>query len=162
MKKQSKSVGQQIVDLAEKNGAVKLADIREALPNIKATYISTALWNLKKIGVVNHDTASGEYTLTSVNKTAEQVVSKAKPSHSEAVKEGMAKTISKLNTQIADYKKTLDRADTVYEELSTRYRVLQSTHNQIKEAHEDALAIIRYLENKLFVAIKSNRAYGNP
>ena len=161
MKKQSKSVGQQIVDLAEKNGAVKLADIREALPNYKATYISTAIWNLKQIGAISH-ADSGEYTLTSVNKTSEQVVSKAKPSHSEAVKEGMARTISKLNTQIADYKKTLDRADTVYEELSTRYRVLQSTHNQIKEAHEDALAIIRYLENKLFVAIKSNRAYGNP
>jgi chromosome segregation ATPase len=160
MKKQSKSVGQQIVDMLEKNGAVKLADIREALPNVKASYISTALWNLKKIGVVNHDPASGEYTLTSVNKT-KQSVPKEKPSHSEAVKEGMAKTISKLNTQIADYKKTLDRADTVYEELANRYKVLQSTHSRIQEAHEDALAIIRYLENKLFVAIKNNRSYGN-
>jgi chromosome segregation ATPase len=73
----------------------------------------------------------------------------------------MAKTISKLNTQIADYKKTLDRADTVYEELANRYKVLQSTHSRIQEAHEDALAIIRYLENKLFVAIKNNRSYGN-
>jgi len=160
--KKTKSIGQQIIEVLEKNGTVKLAGIRESLPDAKATYISTALWNLKKIGVVNHDLVNGEYTLTSVNKTSEQVVPKAKPSHSEAVKEGMARTISKLNTQIADYKKTLDRADTVYEELSTRYRVLQSTHNQIKEAHEDALAIIRYLENKLFVAIKSNRAYGNP
>jgi hypothetical protein len=157
MKKQSKSVGQQIVDLLEKNGMVKLADIREALPNVKVSYISTALWNLKKIGVVNHNPASGEYILTSVNKT-KKAVPNEKPSHSEAVKEGMAKTISRLNTQIADYKKTLDRADTVYEELANRYKVLQSTHNQIQEAHADALAIIRYFENKLYLVIKSNRA----
>jgi hypothetical protein len=157
MKKQSKSVGQQIVDMLEKNGTVKLADIRGALPNVKVSYISTALWNLKKIGVVNHDPASGEYTLTSVNKT-KKAVPNEKPSHSEAVKEGMAKTINRLNTQIADYKKTLDRADTVYEELANRYKVLQSTHNQIQEAHADALAIIRYFENKLYLVIKSNRA----
>jgi chromosome segregation ATPase len=157
MKKQNKSLGQQIIDLLEKRGTLKIADIREALPKYKAGYISTALWNLKQIGVLNH-ADSGEYTLTDVNKTQEQAVPKQKPSHSEAVKEGMAKTISKLNTQIADYKKTLDRADTVYEELANRYKVLQSTHNQIQEAHADALAIIRYFENKLYLVIKSNRA----
>jgi hypothetical protein len=155
MKKRNKSVGQQIVDVLEKNGTVKLADIRKALPDV--SYLSAALWNLKKIGVVNHDPASGEYTLTGVNKT-KQSVPKEKPSHSETVKEGMAKTISRLNTQIADYKKTLDRADTVYEELANRYKVLQSTHNQLQEAHADALAIIRYFENKLYLVIKSNRA----
>ena len=155
--KKSKSVGQQIVSVLKKNGAVKLADIRKELPNVKASYISTALWNLKKIGVVSH-ADSGEYTLTSVNKTQEQAAPKEKPSHSEAVKEGMAKTISKLNMQIADYKKTLDRADMVYEELSNRYKVLQSTHSQVQEVHVDALAVIRYLENKLYVVIKTNRA----
>jgi chromosome segregation ATPase len=156
MKKQSKSLGQQIIDLLEKKGTVNLADIREALPNYKATYISTAIWNLKQIGAISH-ADSGEYTLTPVNKT-EKPAPKGKPSHSEAVKEGMAKTISKLNTQIADYKKTLDRADTVYEELANRYKVLQSTHSKIQEAHADALAIIRYFENKLYLVIKSNRA----
>ena len=32
MKKQSKSLGQQIIDLLEKRGTLKIADIREALP----------------------------------------------------------------------------------------------------------------------------------
>ena len=158
MKKQSKSVRQQIVGVMEKSEMVKLADIRKALPNTKPNYISSALWNLKKANVVNHNIDNGEYTLTSVNKTQEQAAPKEKPSHSEAVKEGMAKTISKLNMQIADYKKTLDRADTVYEELANRYKVLQSTHSQVQEVHTDALAVIRYLENKLYVVIKTNRA----
>lgn len=160
MKKQSKSksIGQSVIDVLEEKGTLKLAEIRKALPTVESKYLSVALWNLKKIGVISHDKPYGTYTLTSVNKTQEQAVPKEKPSHSEAVKEGMAKTISKLNTQIADYKKTLDRADTVYEELANRYKVLQSTHNQIQEAHADALAIIRYFENKLYLVIKSNRA----
>jgi DNA-binding HxlR family transcriptional regulator len=156
--KKSKSVSQQIVSVLKKSGTLRLADIRIALPDIKTNYISSSLWNLKKAGTVNHNIDSGEYTLTSVNKTQEQAAPKEKPSHSEAVKEGMAKTISKLNMQIADYKKTLDRADTVYEELSNRYKVLQSTHSQVQEVHVDALAVIRYLENKLYVVIKTNRA----
>jgi DNA-binding HxlR family transcriptional regulator len=156
--KKSKSVSQQIVSVLKKSGTLRLADIRKALPDIKTNYISSSLWNLKKSGGVNHNIDSGEYTLTSVNKTQEQAAPKEKPSHSEAVKEGMAKTISKLNMQIADYKKTLDRADTVYEELANRYKVLQSTHSQVQEVHVDALAVIRYLENKLYVVIKTNRA----
>jgi hypothetical protein len=156
--KKSKSVSQQIVGVLKKSGTLRLADIRIALPDIKTNYISSALWNLKKSGGVNHNIDSGEYTLTSVNKTQEQAAPIEKPSHSEAVKEGMAKTISKLNIQIADYKKTLDRADMVYEELSNRYKVLQSTHSQVQEVHVDALAVIRYLENKLYVVIKTNRA----
>ena len=156
--KKSKSVSQQIVGVLKKSGTLRLADIRIALPDIKTNYISSALWNLKKSGGVNHNIDSGEYTLTSVNKTQEQAAPIEKPSHSEAVKDGMAKTISKLNIQIADYKKTLDRADMVYEELSNRYKVLQSTHSQVQEVHVDALAVIRYLENKLYVVIKTNRA----
>jgi chromosome segregation ATPase len=158
MKKQSKSksIGQSVIDVLEEKGTLKLAEIRKALPTVESKYLSATLWNLKKIGVINHDKPYGTYTLTDVNKT-EKPAPKEKPSHSEAVKEGMANTISKLNTQIADYKKTLDRADTVYEELANRYKVLQSAHSRIQEAHADALAIIRYFENKLYVAIKTNR-----
>lgn len=141
MKKQSKSVGQQIVDMLEKNGTVKLADIRGALPNVKVSYISTALWNLKKIGVVNHDPASGEYTLTSVNKTKKPAPTKAEP---------------KVNDRRLQ--------DAMYE--ANRWREEAQSKTMIAEKlnvrYEDALAVVRYLEDKLFKLIQFNARNGNP
>lgn len=136
MKKQSKSVRQQIVGVMEKSEMVKLADIRKALPNTKPNYISSALWNLKKAGTVNHNIDNGEYTLTSVNKTQEQAVPiKAAPKVDDRrLKEALAEAhIWRENAQ----SKTM-----IADKLNVQY--------------EDALAVIRYLEDKLFKAIQSN------
>ena len=54
----------------------------------------------------------------------------------------------------AELEKRMRRADMVYEELAMRHRTLQSTHDSLKEMHTDALAVIRYLENKLYVALQ--------
>jgi hypothetical protein len=141
MKKQNKSIGQQIVEVLEKKGTVKLADIREALPNFKAGYISTAIWNLKKIGVVVHYADSGEYTLTSVNKTEKPTPAKAEPKvNDRRLQEALAEAhIWRENAQ----SKTM-----IAEKLNVRY--------------EDALAVVRYLEDKLFKLIQSNARNGNP
>lgn len=136
MKKQSKSVRQQIVGVMEKSEMVKLADIRKALPNTKPNYISSALWNLKKAGTVNHNIDNGEYTLTSVNKTQEQAAPiKAAPKVDDRrLKEALAEAhIWRENAQ----SKTM-----IADKLNVQY--------------EDALAVIRYLEDKLFKAIQSN------
>ena len=140
MKKQSKSVGQQIVDLLEKNGMVKLADIREALPNVKVSYISTALWNLKKIGVVNHNPASGEYILTSVNKTKKPAPAKAEPKVND-------RRLQDALAQANIWREEAQSKTMIAEKLNVRY--------------EDALAVIRYLEDKLFKVIQINARNGN-
>jgi chromosome segregation ATPase len=133
---------------------VKVASIRVAIKHPPQNITST-LWKMKKLGKVSHNKDTHLYKLlTDVNKPQA-------PKHSEVVKEGMAKTISKLNAEIVDYKKTLDRADEVYENLALRYKALESTHTQLKEKYDDALAIVRYLENKLYLVIKSNRANAN-
>jgi methyl-accepting chemotaxis protein len=96
-----------------------VTNVCEAYPDRPKNQIATALWKLRNAGVVTKS-LDGVYTvvLTGVNAPA------PKPSHSAIVKEGMAKTISKLNTQVAEYKKTIDRANDSYEELATRFRVL--------------------------------------
>ena len=135
MKKQSKSLGQQIVDLLEKKGTVNLADIREALPNYKATYISTALWNLKQIGVISH-ADSGEYTLTPVNKTEKP----APKVNDRRLQDALA--------QANMWRESAQSKTMIAEKLNVRY--------------EDALAVVRYLEDKLFKLIQSNARNGNP
>lgn len=134
MKKQSKSLGQQIVDLLEKKGTVKIADIREALPNYKAGYISTALWNLKQIGVINHAT-DGQYTLTPVNKT-----------------EKPAPKVNDRRLQDA-----LAQANMWREEAQSKTMIAE----KLNVRYEDALAVVRYLEDKLFKLIQSNARNGN-
>jgi hypothetical protein len=136
MKKQNKSIGQQIVEVLEKKGTVKLADIREALPNFKAGYISTAIWNLKKIGVVVHYADSGEYTLTSVNKT-----------------EKPAPKVNDRRLQDA-----LAQANIWREEAQSKTMIAE----KLNVRYEDALAVVRYLEDKLFKLIQSNARNGNP
>jgi len=134
MKKQSKSLGQQIIDLLEKKGTVNLADIREALPNYKTTYISTALSFLKQIGVVSAD--SGEYTLTPVNKT-----------------EKPAPKVNDRRLQDA-----LAQANIWREEAQSKTMIAE----KLNVRYEDALAVVRYLEDKLFKLIQSNARNGNP
>jgi hypothetical protein len=129
---------------------VKLASIRDAIKR-PAAQITTTLWKMKKAGIVAHDKATHEYKLlTHVNKTQDAVI-----------KEDTAKTIGKLLVEITEYKKTLDRADATYDALASKHRVLETAHTQLKEKYDDALAIVRYLENKLYLVIKSNRANGN-
>jgi hypothetical protein len=135
MKKQSKSLGQQIIDLLEKKGTVNLADIREALPNYKATYISTAIWNLKQIGAISH-ADSGEYTLTPVNKT-----------------EKPAPKVNDRRLQDA-----LAQANIWREEAQSKTMIAE----KLNVRYEDALAVVRYLEDKLFKLIQSNARNGNP
>ena len=143
--------------IAAGNTTFTLKDLMGAYTDKPKNQLATALWKLRSNGTVTkHE--DGRFTvLTGVNAPAPE----QKPSHSEAVKGGMAKAIRKLNSEVADYKKTLDRADRVYEELSTRYQVLQSTHTSLQQHHEGALAIIRYLENKLYVVIKQANKNGS-
>ena len=139
MKKQSKSLGQQIIDLLEKRGTVKIADIREALPKYKAGYISTALWNLKQIGVISH-ADSGEYTLTPVNKTEKPAPVKAEPKVND-------RRLQDALAQANMWRESAQSKTMIAEKLNVRY--------------EDALAVVRYLEDKLFKLIQSNARNGN-
>jgi DNA-binding HxlR family transcriptional regulator len=134
--KKSKSVSQQIVSVLKKSGTLRLADIRKALPDIKTNYISSSLWNLKKAGTVNHNIDSGEYTLTSVNKTQEQAAPiKAEPK------------VDDRRLQHAVFE-----ANRWREEAQSKTMIAEKLNVQ----YEDALAVVRYLEDKLFKLIQIN------
>ena len=143
MKKQSKSksIAQSVIDVLEEKGTLKLAEIRKALPTVESKYLSATLWNLKKIGVINHDKPYGTYTLTSVNKTQEQAVPiKAEPKVND-------RRLQDALAQANIWREEAQSKTMIAEKLNVRY--------------EDALAVVRYLEDKLFKLIQSNARNGN-
>lgn len=147
MKKQPNklSLNERILTVLATKGTVTLADIRAALPDTKTSNISTTLWVLKKQGKIEHDIEYGLYALTSVNKKAEapKEEPKAEPKIAPAVKEKQLH----IAQRDAKYWKGVAEERTA---LATRLNV----------QYEDALAIIRYLENKLYVVMQQGNKSG--
>lgn len=98
--------------------------------------IYTALWKLGKLGMITR-VGEGQYErtgLTPVNKTVKKRKAKAKPSYT---------LTDRVQVAERDKRYLKERLD----ELTFRMA-------RVNAQHEDALAIIRYLEDKLFKAIQ--------
>lgn len=162
-----KSLTQRIIHAATINpNGVTAQQIKDVVPNTPNA-VSVAFWKLKKDGVLSHDPKTGIYTLTGVNKSeaeAAPVVADATtvtPKPVAKKKRGRpAKpkvkvvTVSVHDKPSEEYQKMLKRADETYADLAARMQWLQGEHVKLGEQHTDALAVIRYLEDKLFKAIQ--------
>lgn len=104
------------------------ADVKHFGKGKHPSSVHVALYTLKQRGVLSHDNVNGVYKLavTPVKKNTN------KPP-AQPVRDVDAETIAHLAQQVVDN--------------SESYKRLQERYN-------DALAIIRYLENKLFVLIQ--------
>jgi hypothetical protein len=156
-----KSLIQQIINAATINpNGVTAAQIKNAVPNTKNA-VSVALWKLKRYGVLTHDPKTGVYKLTDVNKSVAPDVTPAAPAPAPA--KPKAKTITTVTSDksIKEYQATLKRADESYADLAARMMNLRKDFDGLRERHEDALAIIRYLEDKMFKVIQFDARRGN-
>lgn len=161
-----KTLTQRIVHAAtiSPNG-ITAQQIKNAVSNTPNA-VSVALWKLKKDGVLSHDTKTGVYTLTGVNKSeaeAAPVVANATPANPKPVAKKRGRpakpkakkvTVSVHDKFFADRQEMLRRSDEAYADLAARMQRLQGEHVRLGEQHTDALAVIRYLEDKLFKAIQ--------
>lgn len=148
MKKYEPTTRQQVLAVLADKGASKVADIRAALPKMTPNTVSVALWQLKETKEVTHNRKTGVYALTDVNKSAEPTVTEApkvepKPKVAPAVSE------KRLHIAQRDAKYWHERSE-----------MLMGTLTQLREQHEDALAIIRYLEGKLYIALQQGNKNG--
>jgi len=118
--------------IAGTNTPFTLSEVCNAYTDVPKPQLATALWKLHKAGVVHKDDRTGVFTvLTGVNAPAPKP--KAKPKT-----KAKAKVVSPKEDGVSYAK---------YVELVGRWQDLY-------QKHEDALAIIRYLENKLYVALQ--------
>ena len=143
MKKQTNqpSIRSKIVDAIGAAGKTNLAGLRAIFPSIKTSRMSVVLWQLKKAGVITHNLKTGFYSLTPVNKKEAEPVEEPK----------VAPVVKEKQLHIAQ------RDAKYYKELADmRMEVI----TRIKQEHEDALSVIRYLEDKLFKAIQFDARNG--
>lgn len=152
MKKQPNklSLNERILTVLATKGTVTLADIRAALPDTKTSNISTTLWVLKKQGKIEHDIEYGLYALTDVNKPAEPATTET-PAPKVEPKPKVAPAVSQKQLHIA-------QRDAKYWKGVAEERTALATRLNVQ--YEDALAIIRYLENKLYVVMQQGNKSG--
>lgn len=145
------SVMQRVKEFATANKTFTLADVCKAHPGVPKNQLSTALWKLRKAGAVAKDEAGVHTVLTDVNKPME-AKAKAKPKKRRVAKDpNVNETYEKLiRAQAQDIRTVRDQLDRTQDALLN-----------LRQQHEDALAIIRYLESKLYVALQMVAKNGN-
>lgn len=133
----AKSVMDYVKEFASANKTFTINQVYEAYPDKSKPQIQTALWKLRNAGMVAK-AEDGTYTvLTDVNKPVAQ---KPRVAKDPDVNETYEKLIRSQAQEINILRGQLDRA--------------QDALLNLRRDHEDALAIIRYLENKLYVALQ--------
>ena len=161
-----KSLIQQIINAATINpDGVTASQLKNSVPNT-GNAVSVALWKLKKSGVLSHDPKTGVYKLTDVNKSVVPDATQDAPVPAPKKRGRPAKKTKTITTvtsgkSIKEYQDTLKRADESYADLAARMMNLRKDFDGLRERHEDALAIIRYLEDKMFKVIQLDARRGN-
>lgn len=161
-----KSLTDRIINAATINpDGVTASQLKNSVPNT-GNAVSVALWKLKKSGVLSHDPKTGVYKLTDVNKSVVPDATPAAPAPAPKKRGRPVKKVKTLLTltsdkSIKEYQATLKRADESYADLAARMMNLRKDFDGLRERHEDALAIIRYLEDKMFKVIQLDARRGN-
>ena len=118
-------------------------DARTHIKGLKPATLHSMLWKLKRDNVLKRDDA-GKYTL--VNASAPTPA-------------------ANVSTPVYKKKRLQSSGDAVYEreirDLAFRVRQLNEHTAQLKTQLDDALSIIRYLEDKLFKAIQFDARNGS-
>ena len=151
------SVMQRVKEFATANKTFTLADVCKAHPGAPKNQLSTALWKLRKAGAVAKDEA-GVYTLlTDVNKPVEvkatgkpKAKAKAKAKTSKPRPPSAKVTIERLEIRINEAMREIMHWNKVAKDMTEKAYLADKLNTQL----EDAMAIIRYLESKLYVALQ--------
>lgn len=135
----------QILKVAkELSDGFKAADVR-ARVKAKTSRVSVMLWQLKKDGVLSHDIKTGVYKLTDVNKLAD-----IKPTAPKPVKKAIVPAKPK--------QELMEGFDVRH--WHGKFVDMQSRAVKLNVQYEDAMAVVRYLEDKLFKAIQHDARHG--
>lgn len=162
------SVMQRVKEFATANKTFTLADVCKAHPGAPKNQLSTALWKLRKAGAVAKDEAGVYTVLTDVNKPVEvkamgkpKAKAKAKAKTSKPRPPSAKVTIERLEIRINEAMHEILQWSGKAKDAQERLLATDSALNTLRQNHEDALAIIRYLENKLYVALQMVAKHGS-
>jgi hypothetical protein len=143
----AKSVMDCVKEFASAHKTFTVNQVYEAYTDKPTNQIQTALWKMRNAGILGRTADGKGYTvLTDVNKPVEPKISKfRKPRVAKNVQ-----TIESLRKQLEDASKEILHWNRVATTMTDKAHLAEKLNIQL----EDALAIIRYLENKLYVALQ--------
>ena len=147
MSKTKKSVMEQVKEFIASNPKFTIKELRGAMPNVDVGQLNTSVWKLTNIYKKIRRVGEGQYELTDVNKT-EQPAVEPQPAKAKPKAKRRAQTVT-MTDRVA-----VAERDNRY--LKERIEDLTYRMTKLNVQYEDALAVIRYLENKLFIAIQFN------
>ncbi len=131
-------------------------DVREKIKGINLSSMHALMWNLKKKGILSHDKESGVYKLA--NPTTPIVLS-GRPT--DGVSTGVdKKKLGRPKKQRLMAAEDAGVPNRVYNAQTNQLIHTQTSLKHMTQRYEDALAIIRYLEDKLFRAIQLDARNG--
>ena len=163
-----KPVMQRVKEFATATNTFTFADAHMALSDIPRGQVSTALWKLCKAGFITKDDAGVYTVLTDVNKPVEvkakvkaKAKAKAKAKTSKPRPPSAKVTIERLEIRINEAMHEILQWSGKAKDAQDQLDRTQDALLNLRQNHEDALAIIRYLENKLYVALQMVAKHGS-
>lgn len=144
---------QKVRAVAKKHlGGFTTKDVHKALPNIKPADASVILWKLKREGFLEHDRDAGVYKWTGKPDAAAPTADVSTPVDKKR------RYVRKQRVQAAE---TVDASrQQSQQQLANELIYTQTSLKSMTQRYEDALAIVRYLEDKLFRAIQLDARNG--
>jgi hypothetical protein len=162
------TVMQRVKEFATATNTFTLADVCKAHPGVPKGQLSTALWKARKAGFVTKDDAGVYTVLTDVNKPVEvkatvkpKAKAKAKAKTSKPRPPSAKVTIERLEIRINEAMHEILQWSGKAKDAQDQLDRTQDALLNLRQNHEDALAIIRYLENKLYVALQMVAKHGS-
>ena len=149
-KTKDKSVMECVKEFIAANPKFTVKQLREAYPDKGQNQLNTAVWKLTHMYKKLRMLGGGEYELTDVNNS--QPVTKAKPK-AKAKRKYVRRdttTIKQLQDKLHEANQEIIQWSKQAQNAALLAAKLQQTQHDLNEA----LVLIRYLENKLFIAIQ--------
>lgn len=157
-----KTVMQRVKEFATANKTFTLADVCKAHPDVPKNQLSTALWELRNTGAIAKDDAGVYTVLTDVNKPVKvKATVKPKAKASKPRPPSAKVTIERLEIRINEAMHEILQWSGKAKDAQERLLATDSALTTLRQNHDDALAIIRYLESKLYVALQMVAKHGS-
>lgn len=147
-KTKSKSVMECVKEFIAANPKFTVKQLREAYPDKGQNQLNTALWKLTHMYKKLRMLGRGEYELTDVNNS--QPVTKAKPKAKRKYVRRDTTTIKQLQDKLHEANQEIVQ----WSKQAQNAALLAGKLQRVQHDLDEALVLIRYLENKLFIAIQ--------
>jgi hypothetical protein len=146
-----------VMDLAKDSpNGFTTVDVRKQIKGINSSSMHALLWKLKKGGALSHDVESGVYKLANAPAATDPAQAATADVSTPVNKNKPGRPKKERQVPVKDA--WVPRR--IYNDQTNQLIHTQSSLTGMRQRYEDALAIIRYLEEKLLKAIQFDARNG--